>query len=386
MKLNLYLDHNATTPLHPVVAEKMQQECLQSSVPANPSSLHRHGRAARKILDDARDQLSSLLAVESSELHFTSGGTESNNLAIKGLAPIDAPLFVGATEHPSVLEPARQQWQQGRPGGVLEVDSSGKIRDFEVVDGALYSIQWINNETGISQDISKLAGHIHDGGGLLHIDGAQGFFRIPRTIPELDVDAATITAHKSFGPVGAGALWVRKGLLIDPLLRGGPQEKKIRPGTENLLSITGMGELARVACISPLWDLAALRLAREALLRPLQEIPNCKIIPQQEDDWPGCVHVSFRGVHAETLLVRLDMEGISASSGSACSSGAREPSHVLEAMGVDLDWIRGSIRLSLGSVERASQKEILQLTSAGKLIASIVSQLRHRDFQTPPGG
>jgi len=382
--LNIYLDHNATTPLHPQVAEKMHQ-CLQGAAPANPSSLHRHGRDARKILDDARDQLSSLLAVESSELHFTSGGTESNNLAIQGLAPIDAPLFVGATEHPSVLEPARQQWQQGRPGGVLEVDSSGKIGDFEVVNGALYSIQWINNETGISQEISKLAGQIHDGGGRLHIDGAQGFFRIPMTIPELSVDAATITAHKSFGPVGAGALWVRKGLLIDPLLRGGPQEKKIRPGTENLLSITGLGELARVARSTPLWDLVALRLAREALLLPLQEIPDCKIIPQQEDDWPGCVHVSFRGIHAETLLVRLDMEGISASSGSACSSGAREPSHVLEAMGVDLDWIRGSIRLSLGPVERTPQNSVALLSRVGARIAAIVNQLRTRDFETPPG-
>ena len=285
-----------------------------------------------------------------------------------------------------MLEPARQQWQQGRAGGLLEVDRSGRICDFEVTEGALYSIQWVNNETGISQDIPQLARHIHDGGARLHTDGAQGFFRLPHSIPELSVDAATITAHKSFGPVGVGALWVRKGLLIEPLLRGGPQEKKIRPGTENLLAITGFGELARVAHSTPLWDVAALRLAREALVTPLQQVPDCRIVPHQGDDWPGCVHVGFRGVHAETLLVRLDMAGISASSGSACSSGAREPSHVLAAMGIDIDWIRSSIRLSLGPVERTAENSIEQLSKVGSQLAAIVAQLRQRNFKTPPGG
>jgi len=375
---SVYLDFNATTPIHDEVARQMSG-WLHAGAPANPSSLHRHGREARRDLEEARQRLASFLGVVPSELHFTSGGTESNNLAMFGLAPTDAPLHVGATEHPSILEPAKQQWLQGRPGGLLEVDSFGRIRDFEVVDGAFYSIQWVNNETGITQDIPDLARRIHAGGGLLHIDGAQGFFRFGETLPELGADSASITAHKSFGPIGVGALWVRNGLLVEPVNHGGPQEKKIRPGTENLLSIRGLGLLADIAQQSPLWDLGQLRESRAALISHLESIPDTRIVEHQSQDWPGCIHIGFLGIHAETLLVRLDMAGISASSGSACSSGAREPSHVLEAMGFEIDWIRGSVRLSMGPTSSVDL-----MTRVGVQLARIVAELRQRDLQSPP--
>ncbi len=375
---SVYLDFNATTPIHAEIAHQMSGWLLAGE-PSNPSSLHSHGREARRFLEEARQQLATYLRVDPAELHFTSGGTESNNLAMFGLAPTDAPLHVGATEHPSILEPAKQQWQKGRPGGLLEVDRFGRIQEFEVVEGALYSIQWVNNETGITQDISALATRIHDGGGRLHIDGAQGFFRLDPTLAELGVDSASITAHKSFGPIGVGALWVRSGMLVEPVIRGGPQEKKIRPGTENLPAIRGLGLLAEIAGRTPLWDLDQLRDSRAALVANLESVPDTRIVEHQPQDWPGCLHIGFLGIHAETLLVRLDMAGISASSGSACSSGAREPSHVLAAMGVEHEWIRGSIRLSLGptcSVDR--------MASVGSQLARIVSELRQRDLQSPP--
>ncbi len=371
---SIYLDFNATTALHPQIAHDMSQ-WIKQELPANPSSLHQHGREARCQLENARDEVAGYLQVDAAEIHFTSGGTESNNLALLGISPVDSPLLVGATEHPSILEPAKKQWKAGRPGSVLPVDGRGKIVDFEVIPGALYSIQWYNNETGVAQDLQGISGHIHDGGGFLHIDGAQGFFRDSTPIPSLAIDAATITGHKSFGPVGAGALWVRNGLLIDPVLVGGPQEKKIRPGTENLLAIRGLGALATLASQQPLWDHAHLRECRAQLIDSLQKIADTRIIEHTVDDWPGCIHVSFLDIHAETLLVRLDMEGISASSGSACSSGAREPSHVLKAMNIDQQWIRGAIRLSLGP-----QIDRTHIKTVAEKLTTIVNDLRNRDL------
>jgi cysteine desulfurase len=365
-----YLDYNATTPLHPELAKRLSQFLIENPA-GNPSSLHSRGRDARKIVEDARDKLAFFLGVDPAGIFFTSGGTESNNLIIQGLSPLDSPLHVGATEHPSLLEPALQQWKNGRPGSTLPVDQAGRIDNLDAVGGGLVSIQWANNETGIVQDLPSLAEQIHQRDAILHTDGAQGFFRLPAVIPDLGIDAASLTAHKSFGPPGVGALWIRKGLLIDPVLRGGPQEKKVRPGTENLLAIYGIGVLAEIALQQPLWQLDSLREARSGLVSALQDVPDCQIIDQQSCDWPGCINVSFAGVHAETLLVRLDMIGICASSGSACSSGARELSHVLDAMGVETERIRSSIRISIGP-----DNTFQQMQTTGGHIASIVADLR----------
>lgn len=366
-----YLDYNATTPLHPEIAQQLGH-FLSENGAANPSSLHHRGRLARKIIEEARDKLAALLAVDPAEVYFTSGGTESNNLIIQGLSPVDSPLFVSATEHPSILEPARGQWQNGRPGTILDVDREGRVRQLDAVDSGLVSIQWVNNETGIVQDLPTLAQEAHSRGAILHTDGAQGFFRILDTIPDLGVDAASITAHKSFGPPGVGALWIRKGLLIDPLLLGGPQEKKVRPGTENLLAIHGIGLLADLVRKTPLWDLDDLKAARQSLLAGLQGAGSFTVIEHQPQDWPGCINIGFDDLHAETLLVRLDMAGICASSGSACSSGARELSHVLDAMQVDHHTIRGSVRISIGPDHPPEQ-----LFQIGQQIASIAGELRN---------
>jgi len=349
---SIYLDHNATTPLHPEVSGVLRQH-LSESLVGNPSSLHGPGRVARALLEKAREQLSLLLGVEPSELFFTSGGTESNNALLLGIAESEQPLWISATEHPSVREAAKKRWAEGAPGGELPVTESGlldmKIRsmgwDFE---GALVSLQWVNNETGTVQLLRDWVDWFHQQGALVHTDGAQGFFRLPVKVSELGVDAATITAHKSFGPTGVGALWVRRGVVLDPILRGGPQERKVRPGTENLLAIVGMGALAEICQRSPLWELGDLTRKAEEFRSQLSSIPGLRGISPISHHFPNCISVTLQDLVAETVLVRLDLEGIAASSGSACSSGAREPSHVLAAMGVPEAEIQGALRFSLG--------------------------------------
>lgn len=372
---SVYLDHNATTPLDTEVAEAMRR-FLASGAEGNPSSLHAPGRSARGQLEKARERVASALGVEPQDLHFTSGGTESNNLALLGVPDPAQPLWITAIEHPAAREPARRRWARGAPGGELPVLPSGHldpaIRDGDTdFSGALVSLQWVNNETGTIQELRDWVDWFHERGALVHTDGAQGFFRLPETIPDLDVDLATVTAHKSFGPVGVGALWVRRGIVLDPILLGGPQEKKVRPGTESLLSIVGFGALAERG---PLWDLEALSARAATFRERLAEIDGLRIVSPVEGGFPGCVTVTLADRIAETVLVRLDLEGIAASSGSACSSGAREPSHVLKAMGVPDAEIRGALRFSLGPTTTDEDLEYV----AGRLAAIHGELGRHR--------
>ena len=374
----IYLDHNATIPILPRVREGLL-ELLDSHHWGNPSSLHEDGRHARKILEEARDRVAFALHVEPSEIVFTSGGTESNNLAITGLVTDDSSISTSTVEHPSVLEPVKKQHQLGRSGSLIPVDPSGRLELDQVPDKGLVSIQWINNETGICQDLDLIGEAVHRSGGKLHSDGAQGFFREPIHLGNSNLDSASITSHKSGGPSGVGALWVRKGLLHQPSTHGGPQEKKIRPGTENLLAIHGMGLLAESFSSDQPWNRERLKECRNQFANALSELPNHQIIQQSDRDWPGCINVSFSGIHAETLLVRLDMVGISASSGSACSSGAREPSHVLKAMGIADKDIRGSIRISLGP-----DTTIDHMQQTARHLTTIVTELRQKSAGQPP--
>ena len=374
----IYLDHNATSPLLPEVAQGMAEILTQGDA-GNPSSLHQDGRRARRILEDARDRVAAALGVDPAELFFTSGGTESNNLAIHGLVTDHPAVSASATEHPSVLEPVKKLHQGGRPGSIIPVNSEGRINLDEVPHQGLVSIHWFNNETGICQNLTQISEKVHSNGGRLHSDGAQGFFRCNFNLEESGLDAATITAHKAGGPTGVGALWIRKGFLQQPFTHGGPQEKKIRPGTENLLAIHGMGILAETVRQRQCWHAPQMHTPRKTLLESLQDLEDHRVIPHQDDDWPGCLNIAFGGIHAETLLVRLDMEGISASSGSACSSGAREPSHVLKAMGVPERDIRGSIRISLGP--DTNEQSALK---AGKTLKRLVHDLRRHSSGAPP--
>ncbi len=373
----VYLDHNATTPLHPQVAAAMRAH-LDGGEGGNPSSLHAPGRRARAVLEGARESVAAVLRVDPAELTFTSGGTESNNLMLLGVADPGQALWISAVEHPSVREAARRRWAQGAPGGELPVTASGQL-DRELRErgidfgGSLVSIQWVNNETGTIQELREWTRWFREQGAIVHTDGAQGFFRLPDGPAELGVDAATITAHKSLGPTGVGALWVRRGVILDPVLRGGPQEKKVRPGTENLLAIVGFGALAELAQRAPIWDLVALAVRADRFRARIREVSGLAIVSPETGAFPGCISVTIEDLIAETVLVRLDLEGIAASSGSACSSGAREPSHVLKAMGVPDRAIRGALRFSLGP-ETTDE----QLAYAADRLTAIVSDLRRR--------
>ena len=378
----LHLDHNATTPLHPRVRDAMVA-FLDEHLGGNPSSLHSLGREARAELERSREAVAQLLDVDPADVTFTSGGTESNNLALLGDADRTRPLWITAVEHPSVREAARRRWADGAPGGELPVDGEGRLdRAIEErrdeFDGALVSLQWVNNEVGTIQDLPRWSRWFRECGATVHTDGAQGFFRLPETIPELEVDLATITAHKSFGPVGVGALWVRRGAILDPILKGGPQEKKVRPGTENLLAIVGFAELARIAQEAPLWDLASLREKAAGFRSGLASIEGLRVISPEEGSYPSCVSVTIDELIAETVLVRLDLAGIAASSGSACSSGAREPSHVLAAMAVPDAAIRGAIRFSFGPSTSADD-----LARVVNELRAIVDDLRQRRRENP---
>jgi len=377
----LYLDHNATTPILPEVARALREHLVEAEGVAgaalgNPSSLHAPGRRARARLEGARERVAKALGVDPAELTFTSGGTESNNLFILGVEDPRQPLWISAVEHPSVREAARRRWALGAPGGELPVLADGRLdpalRDRGLdFSGALVSLQWVNNETGTIQELREWAEWFRSRGAIVHTDGAQGFFRLPAGPAELGVDAATITAHKSFGPAGVGALWVRRGIVLDPILRGGSQEKKLRPGTENLLAIVGFGALAERALAGPLWDLASLAERAAGFRGALRRIPGLTIVSPETGSFPACVAVAFDDLIAETLLVRLDLEGIAASSGSACSSGARQPSSVLAAMGVPDRAIRGALRFSFGPSTTAEE-----LAFAADRLAAIAADLR----------
>lgn len=382
MPRDVYLDYNATTPLHPKVRDEMVR--VFESELGNPSSPHRWGRRARDLIDAARESLSSYLGVSPSELFFTSGGTESNNLATSIGRTDRVPYSCASVEHASLLEPLRKRWADGLPGETLPVGPAGLVDPAALnalPEGSLVSIQWVNNETGVIQDLPALSEAAHARGVLLHTDGAQGFFRIKQDIPELGVDLATITAHKSFGPLGVGALYARRGTLLEALFRGGPQERSVRPGTENLASVHGLGVLADLAKSEDLWPHERLESRRAAFLHELQDLDGLRLNPPERESsnvrgapcFPGTISLSFDDLHAETLLVLLDREGVGASSGSACASGEERPSHVLRAMGVEDRRVRGTLRFSFGpSVPEED------LCYAARALGRVVTKLRAR--------
>ena len=374
----IYLDYNSTTPLHPRVREAIHEVLGQVG---NPSSLHGHGRCARRLVEEARERVAGYLGVDPAELYFTSGGTESNNLVATGLAPRLGSLWISATEHPSLMEPARRLWRSGLKGNRLPVDAEGRLRDDALegieIEGGLVSIQWVNNETGVIQDLDRWREAVHARGALLHTDGAQGFFRLPDPVLSRGIDAATITAHKSFGPLGVGVLYLRRGGVVNPLLAGGPQERQVRPGTENLPAIHGLGVLAELAAAADLWPREGLVAAARRFRGWVGEIPGVRFVtPDVTPDggaFPNTLSLTLEGLDAATVLVRLDLAGISASSGSACSSGAREPSRVLAAMGVPDAELRGALRFSWGP-----DTPLADLEHTAHRLARIVRDLSRR--------
>ena len=352
----IYLDHNATTPLHPEVLNAMLP-ALQDNF-GNPSSIHSFGRSARVQLDEAREKVARLIGASSSEIIFTSGGTEANNLALLGVALKDKEkkIITSKTEHPSVLNPCRQLEEQGVEVHYLDVDRFGRIDinnlESQITEStALISLQHANSETGVLQDIKKISELARSNGVLFHTDTVQSVAKIELDLKDYPVDMLSISAHKFNGPKGVGALFLRKGTpaLFAPV-SGGSQEKKRRGGTENVAGIIGFGK----ACEIAIKRVSTLEVSRVAELKDYfynkvyEMIPGTELFGDMQNSLPNTLNLGFAGVEGVTLLIAMDMEGVAVSTGSACSSGTGLPSPVLQAMGLPDNKINSSIRFSLG--------------------------------------
>lgn len=348
------MDNNATTPLHPEVLEAMLYALRDNY--GNPSSVHSFGRFARVQLDEAREKVAKLIGTHSSEIIFTSGGTEANNLALLGVAlkNKEKNIITSKVEHPSVLNPCRQLEELGVKVVYLDVDGRGRI-DIDELDSqitestALISLQHANSETGVLQDIKRISEVAGNKGVLFHTDAVQSVAKVPFDLKEFPVDMLSISAHKFKGPKGVGALYLKKGApaLFSPVC-GGSQEKKRRGGTENVAGIIGFGKACELAFLGMSQKSRMAELRDYFLGQICEAIPGTELLGDKENRLPNTLNLSFEGVEGDALLIALDLEGVAVSMGSACGSGTGLPSHVLKAMGIPDEQINRSIRFSLG--------------------------------------
>lgn len=352
----VYLDYNATTPLDPAVREAMLP--YFGEVFGNPSSVHHVGRRARAILDDARDRAARVLGSKPSEVVFTSGGTESNNLAIFGTARLLRPkgrhLITSAVEHHSVLHCCEYlAKKEGFEVTYLPVDRTGRVA-METLEKALrpdtilVSIMAANNEIGTLQPVAELGALCRERGVLFHTDAAQWLGKAPfQDIHQFNADLVSLCAHKIHGPKGAGALFVQSPLLPDPIVFGGGHENERRAGTENLAGIIGLVECLERFVHQPVFDAQKLQPLVERLIRAVEGLPGVELVGSREHRLANTVSFVTRGADSIALLAGLDIEGVCASSGSACSAGSLEPSHVIRALGME-DLANSLVRFSLG--------------------------------------
>jgi cysteine desulfurase len=356
--MRIYFDHNATTPVDPAVAEVIARVMTEEF--GNASSVHHFGQRAKAVLDDARSAVAALINAEPSEIVFTSGGTESDNFALRGVAEALEPtgrrhLIASSIEHEAVLVTLRALARRGWRVTLLPVGASG-IVDPAALAGALtdetaiVSVMHANNEIGTIQPIAELAALAHGRGALFHTDAVQSIGKIPVDVRALSVDLLSLSAHKFNGPKGAGALWIKRGARVTAILTGGKHERNRRAGTENVPAIAGLGVAARLAGKKAVADAARTAALRNRLEEAiLAKVPGTAINGNREPRVPNTTNISFDAVEAESLLIALDLEGVAVSTGSACSSGTLEPSHVLRAMGLPSPRTQNSIRLSLGA-------------------------------------
>jgi cysteine desulfurase len=355
--MRVYFDYNATTPLAPDVVDVVVRATRDQF--GNASSVHHFGQQAKAALDDARSAVAALIGGDPSEVVFTSGGTESDNFAIRGAAEALEPtgrrhLIASSIEHEAVLNTFKALARRGWRTTLLPVDQQGvvhpdRLREVVTPDTALVSIMHANNEIGTIQPVAELAAVAHGQGALLHSDAVQSVGKIAVDVRALGVDLLSLSAHKFNGPKGAGVLWIKRGTRVQPLLTGGKHERSRRAGTENVPAIAGLGvaaALARGKMASEAVRVGALRDRLEAGI--LAGVTGTAVNGTRQSRVPNTTNISFDRVEAESLLIALDLEGIAVSTGSACSSGTLEPSHVLKAMGLPAHRTQNSLRFSLG--------------------------------------
>lgn len=368
----IYLDHNATTQPHPAVVEAMRT-CLEETW-GNPSSPHGFGQDAKRLLDQARAQVAALIGAEAEEIVFTSGGTEANNQALRLGSQLKSGrrILTSTIEHSAVLDTCRAMEGQGFSTTALPVDSEGLLiaSTAEAAldeDAAMLSIMLANNDLGTLQPVGELAAKARVMGIPVHTDAVQAAGKIPVNVRELGVDLLTLSAHKFYGPKGIGALFVRRGFALAPLLTGGPQERRLRAGTENMPGIAGFGAACEVAKSKLEARGAHARRLRDLLERGILEgIPGTRLNGHPEQRVPNTLNLGFEGILAEDLLMNLDLEGIAVSLGAACQSESRKPSPVLLALGRSEHEAKSSLRFSLGEsnteAEIARTLEVLKAT------------------------
>jgi cysteine desulfurase len=372
----IYLDHNATTHPDPRVVEAMMP--FLTGPYANPSSQHRYGRAARDAIETARAQVAALVGADPGELVFTSGGTEANNLAVKGIAakrPGGRLLYL-AVEHPCVLEPMQALAAQGRAVETIAVDAGGRVdeaafrRQLAGGDVRLVSCMMANNETGVIQDTPQLAQVARAAGAVFHADAVQAVGKMPVSFPDSGAQLMSLSSHKIYGPKGVGALLMDRSLELEPLLHGGGQERELRGGTENVAGIVGFGVAAELAMQELDARIAHVRGLRDRLESRLQGIPGLVIFSGNTPRLPNTSQFAIPGIHSATLLGLLDKKGFAVSSGSACASGTNEASHVLLAMGVPQDLALCAIRVSFGK-DNTEEHVDRFVATLGELLASL---------------
>ncbi|CAN5557736.1 cysteine desulfurase family protein [soil metagenome] len=377
--MSVYLDHAASSPLRREVLDEMLPHLTTEQ--ANPSSPHGPGRRARMALDEAHERLAASIGARPRELVFTSGGTEAINLALKGAAwagrATGHRLVTSSVEHKAVLESFTHLESFGFEVLSLPVDRYGRVEPDDLSSAldekvVLVSLQLANNEVGTISDVRELCARVRSAGrALVHLDAVQGAAWLPLDVGDLEVDLVSFSAHKVEGPKGRGALWLRRGTAILPQLQGGSQERHRRAGTEDVAGAVGMAAAFELASRERADVLPAVRVRRDRLAEAMLAIDGVELTGHPVERLPGLLSVIIRGLAGDDLVMALDLEGVSCSTGSACTTGSAEPSHVLTAMGYPADEARGSLRLSLG--RSTSDADVDAVAS---LIPGVVERLR----------
>jgi cysteine desulfurase len=376
-----YFDHNATTPPSPEVVEAVVRALRDDF--GNPSSVHHFGQRAKALLDEARSAVAELIGAEPTDVVFTSGGTEGDNMALRGAAEAAEAagsrrhVIASTIEHEAVLNTVKALTRRGWTSTLLPVDARGIVAPGALAAAitpqtAIVSVMHANNEIGTIQPVADLAAIAHEHGAIFHTDAVQSIAKIPVDIRTLGVDLLSLSGHKFNGPQGVGALWIRRGTRIVSTMTGGKHERNRRGGTENVPGIAGLGVAARLARTKLKTEPARLAALRDRLEQGvLARVPGTAVNGDATARVPNTTNISFEGVEAESLLIALDLEGFAVSTGSACSSGTLEPSHVLRAMGLPSHRTQNSIRFSLGLGNTEAQVDALV-----ERLPSVVTKLR----------
>lgn len=375
----IYLDNAATTPVRPEVLQEMMP--FFSEIFGNPSSVHFYGRKSKAALEEARERVANAIGAKKEEIIFTSGGTESDNLAIKGVAYAKQNkgnhIITSTVEHHAVLETCHFLEKNGFNITYLPVDATGLVNPEDVRNAItdqtiLISVMHGNNEIGTIEPIAEIGAIAKEKGITFHVDAVQTVGNIPVNVDELNCDLLAISAHKLYGPKGIGALYVRKGTRLVSLLHGGEQERRRRAGTENLTAIVGLGKAIELAVAEMPAKAEHITRLRDKLIRGIMgAVPYTRLNGHPEKRLPGNVNIAYQYIEGESVLLNLDMVGVAASSGSACSSASLEPSHVLTAIGLPHEIAHGAIRFSLGRETTEAQIDRLL-----ELLPAIITKLR----------